>query len=137
MNLFSPDFLEQFSPEHYVAILSDIAHSDGVDPEEQAILERCASQFGVDLNALPSPPADLSAVSWATRILIYRDAFMLALADGTSSPIEDERLAELAERMELDAGTTESIRVWVRDFGTLLERLQDLLGAERRPPPST
>ena len=52
MNLLSPDFLDQFSPEHYVAILAEIAHSDGIDPEEQLILERYASQFGVDLAAL-------------------------------------------------------------------------------------
>ena len=39
MKLLSPDSLDEFSPEHYVAILADIAHSDGIDPEEQAILE--------------------------------------------------------------------------------------------------
>ena len=132
MNMLAADFLDQFSPEYYVAILADIAHSDGIDPEEQAILEQYASQFDVDLDALPRVPEDLSDVSWATRILIYRDAFMLALADGTSSSIEEQRLAELAERMELPEGTTDSVQRWVRDYGALFERLHDLLGGERR-----
>ncbi len=130
MDLLSPDSLDQFSPEHYVAILADIAHSDGIDPEEQAILDRYASQFGVDLDALPSVPEDLSEVSWPTRVLIYRDAFMLALADGTSSAIEEERLAELATRMRLPDSTTATLKGWVRDYGALLERLHGLLDAE-------
>ncbi|MDE0420742.1 MAG: hypothetical protein OXK76_07630 [Gammaproteobacteria bacterium] len=130
MNLLSPDFLDQFSPEHYVAILADIAYADGIDPEEQAILERYASQFGVDLNALPTVPNDLSEVSWSTRVLIYRDAFMLALADGTSSQIEEDRLAELATKMRLPDLTTEELRGWVLDYGALLERFHDLLEAE-------
>lgn len=131
MNLGSPAFLDGFSPEHYVAILSEIAHSDGVDAEEQAILEQYASQFGVDLDALPRVPADLSGVSWGTRVLVYRDAFMMALADGTSSSEEEEQLAELAERMKLPESATESVQVWVRDYVALLERLDELLGAEQ------
>ncbi len=131
MNLLSPDLQDQFSPEHYVAILADIADSDGIDPEEQAILERYASQFDVDLDALPNVPTDLSEVSWSTRVLIYRDAFMLALADGTSSSMEKERLAELAVRLRLPDSTIEAIRGWVQDYGALLERLHDLLEVER------
>ena len=130
MNLLSPDFLDEFSPEYYVAVLWDIAHSDGIHPAEQAILERYASQFDLSLDGLPSVPSDLSEISWATRILIYRDAFFLALADGTLSTIEEERLADLAERMGLPEGAAESIQAWVRDYGALLDRLQDLLGAE-------
>ncbi len=132
MKLLSPDSLDDFSPEHYVAILADIAHSDGTDPEEQAILERYASQFGVDLDALPNVPTDLSEVSWSTRILIYRDAFLLALADGTSSSIEEDRLAELATKMRLPDRTTGTVRGWVRDYGALLERFHDLLAAESK-----
>lgn len=131
MKLLSPDLQDQFSPEHYLAILANIAHSDGIDPEEQAILERYASQFDVDLDALPNVPTDLSEVSWSTRVLIYRDAFMLALADGTSSSMEEEQLAELAMRMRLPDSTTEAVRGWVRDYGALLERLHDLLEVER------
>ena len=133
MKLLSLDSLDGFSPELYVAILADIAHSDGIDPEEQAILERYASQFGVELNALPSVPAELSEVSWPTRVLIYRDAFMLALADGTSSSMEEDRLAELATKMRLPDGTTAAIRTWAVDYGDLLERFHDLLATE---PPS-
>ena len=132
MKLLSPDSLDDFSPEHYVAILADIARSDGIDPEEQAILEHYAAQFGVDLDALPDVPNDLSEVSWPTRILIYRDSFMLALADGTSSSIEEERLAELATKMRLPDSTTETVRGWVRDYETLLARFHDLLAAESR-----
>ena len=131
MDLLRSDFLDHFSPEYYVAILADIAHSDGIDPEEQTVLEHYASQFGVDLAALPSVPTDLSEVSWATRILIYRDALMLALADGSLSSAEKDRLARLATRMRLPESATATVRVWVRDYEALLERLHDLLEAER------
>lgn len=132
MNLLSLDLQDQFSAEHYLAILSDIARADGIDPEEQAILERYASQFDVDLDSLPNVLTDLSEVSWSTRVLIYRDAFMLAMADGTSSPMEKEQLAELAMRLRLPDSTTEAIRRWVRDYGALLERLHDLMDVERQ-----
>ena len=75
-------------------------------------------------------PDDLSEISWPTRVLIYRDAFLLALADGTSSPIEEDRLGELATKLRLPARTTETLRGWVLDYGDLLERLHDLLEAE-------
>ena len=127
MDILSLNSLDEFSPEYYVAILSEVAHSDGLDAEERAILEQYASRFDVDLNALPDVPADLSTISWSTRILIYRDACMLALADGSVSSIEEEHLADLASRMLLPQGVTESVRVWVRDYGNLLERLDDLL----------
>ena len=60
MDILSLNSLDEFSPEHYVAILSQVAHSDGLDAEEQAILEQYASRFDVDLNALPDVPVDLS-----------------------------------------------------------------------------
>ena len=131
MNLFSPEFLDHFSVEHYVAILSDIAHSDGIDPEEQEILERYADQLGVDLDKLPSVPEDMSDISWATRILIYRDVFMLALADKTLSSAEKERLATLAEKMGLQSTTTDSVQKWTREYKALLEQLGDLLESEQ------
>ena len=127
MDILSLNSLDEFSPEHYVAILSQVAHSDGLDAEEQAILEQYASRFDVDLNALPDVPVDLSTISWSTRILVYRDACMLALADGSVSSVEEAHLADLASRMLLPQGVTESVRVWVRDYGNLLERLDDLL----------
>ena len=100
------------------------------------ILERYASQFDVDLGALPSVPNDLSEISWPTRVLIYRDAFMLALADGTSSAIEEDRLGELATKMRLPARTTETLREWVLAYGDLIERFHDLLVAEPESSPS-
>ena len=127
MDILSLNSLDEFSPEHYVAILSQVAHSDGLDAEEQAILEQYASRFDVDLNALPDVPVDLSTISWSTRILVYRDACMLALADGSVSSVEEAHLADLASRMLLPQGVTESVRLWVRDYGNLLERLDDLL----------
>ena len=131
MDNHSLDFLDEFSPELYVAILSEVAHSDGLDAEEQAILAHYASRFEVDLDALPDAPVDLSDVSWSTRILIYRDACMLASADGSISSAEETHLADLASRMALPSGITESVRAWVRDYGSLLERLDDLLSRRR------
>ena len=119
--------LEGFSPELYVATLSRVAHSDGIHPDEQEMLEQHASRFGVDLNSLPDLPEDLSDLPWATRILIYRDAYMMALADGSFSPEEEERLVELAGSLKLSRGKVDSIQVWVRDYGELLERFDGLL----------
>lgn len=119
--------LEGFSPESYVATLSSVAHSDGLHPDEQEMLEQHASRLGVDLDALPDVLEDLSNLPWVTRILVYRDAYMLALADGSLSSEEDEYLVELAGRMELPPGKTESIRVWVRDYAELLERFDGIL----------
>ena len=52
--------LEGFSPELYVATLSKVAHSDGIHPDEQEMLEQHASRFGVNLDVLPDLPEDLS-----------------------------------------------------------------------------
>ena len=72
-----------------VATLSSVAHSDGLHPDEREMLEQHASRFGVDLDALPEVPEDLSNLPWVTRILVYRDAYILALADGSLSSEED------------------------------------------------
>ena len=119
--------LDGFSPELYVATLSKMAHSDGLHPAEQDILEQHAAHFGIDLNNLPDIPNDLSKLPWATRVLVYRDALMLALADDYSSAEEQRYLADLAKRMELPTETTDSIASWVEDYGTLLERFDVLL----------
>ena len=126
MNLMH-DALAGFSAELYVATLSKIAHSDGLHPAEQEILEQHASQFGIELDALPDVPEDLADLPSATRILVYRDAYMLTLADGSSSTAEEESLAELAAKMALQKGTTDAIRRWVRDYATLLEQFDELL----------
>ena len=120
--------LDGFSPELYVATLSRVAHSDGLHPDEQEMLEQHASRLDVDLEALPDIPEDLSDLPRTTRILVYRDAYMLALADGSFSSKEEEYLAELAKRLKLSAGNTDSIHVWVRDYEELLERFDGILG---------
>ena len=75
-------------------------------------------------------PEDLTKVPWATRVLVYRDAVMLALADEHVSSEEHEYLADLAERMKISAATADSISVWVQDYGALLERLEALIGEQ-------
>ena len=120
--------IEGFSPELYVATLSKVAHSDGLHPDEQEILEWHASRLGVDLDALPDLPEDLSDLPWATRILVYRDAYMLALADDSFSSTEEEHLAELAGRLKLSREITDSVHLWVHDYEELLERLDGVLG---------
>ncbi|MCZ0951055.1 MAG: hypothetical protein OXJ56_00605 [Rhodospirillaceae bacterium] len=120
--------LEGFSPELYVATLFKVAHSDGLHPDEQEMLEQHATRLGVDLDALPDLPEDLSDLPWATRILVYRDAYMLALADGSFSSEEEEHLAELAARLKLSREKVDSVQIWVRDYEELLERFDGVLG---------
>ena len=119
--------LEGFSPELYVATLSKVAHSDGLHPDEQEMLEQHASRLSVDLDALPDLPEDLSDLPWATRILVYRDAYMLALADDSFSSEEEEYLAELAGRLKLSREKVASIQAWVRDHEELLDRFDGIL----------
>ena len=72
------------------------------------LLEHHAAHFGVDLDDLPAVPRDLSALPWATRVLVFRDAVTLAQVDGMSA--EEERyLDALAERMALPAETAGAI----------------------------
>lgn len=122
--------LDDFSPELYIATLSRLAHSDGIHSDEQEILDRHAERFGIDLGYLPDVPQDLTELPWATRVLVYRDAVMLTLADGDTSDEERQYLTDLAERMRLPAETANSISVWVQEYGTLLERM-DALVSER------
>lgn len=122
--------LDGFSPELYIATLSQLAQSDGLHPNEQYLLDHHAERFGIDLGALPDVPEDLTKVPWTTRVLVYRDAVMLALADEHVSSEEHEYLADLAERMKISAATADSISVWVQDYGALLERLEALIGEQ-------
>jgi len=120
------DPLDGLSPSLYVATLSEIAHVDGLHPAERELLNQHAEHFGVDLDNLPAVPRDLSALPWATRVLVYRDAVTLALADEMSA--EEERyLTELAERMGLPADTVAAIFTWVGDYEALLHRLDALI----------
>ncbi len=119
--------LKGFSPELYIAALSKLAHSDGIHPSEQEILTAQAKHFGIDIDNLSDVPEDLAQLPWATRVLVYRDAVMLALADENTSSEEQQYLADLAIRMLLPTETADSISEWVQDYGTLLERLDALI----------
>ena len=120
------DPLDGLSPSLYVATLSEIAHADGLHPAERELLDQHAAHFGVDLDNLPAVPRNLSALPWATRVLVYRDAVTLALADEMSA--EEERcLRDLAERMGLPAETVAEVSAWVADYEALLERLDALI----------
>ena len=119
--------LDGFSPELYVATLAKLAHSDGIHSDEQYILDQHADRFGIDLCNLPDVPEDLTELPWATRVLVYRDAVMLAMADEDTSDEERRYLADLAGRMNLPAETIDSISLWVQDYGALLERLDALV----------
>lgn len=123
------DPLDGLSPSLYIATLSEIAHADGLHPAERDLLEQHAAHFGVDLDDLPEVPRDLSALPWATRVLVYRDAVTLALADETMSPEEEQHLKDLAQRMGLPAETVTGVHTWVRDYEELLGRLDRLISA--------
>ena len=88
--------LDGLSPDLYVATLSKIAHANGLHPAERELLDHHAAHFGVDLDNLPVVPDDLSALPWATRVLVYRDAVTLALVDDEMSAEERQYLDDLA-----------------------------------------
>ena len=122
--------LDGFSPELYIATLSKLAHSDGLHPNERDLLDHHAERFDIDLGALPDVPEDLTEVPWATRVLVYRDAVMLALADEHVSIEEREYLSDLAERVKIPTPTADSISAWAKDYGALLKRLEVLIGEQ-------
>ena len=122
-----PNSVEGFSPEMYVAALAEVVRSDGLHAAEIAILEEHAGRFGIDLDRLPALPANLRALPAATRVLVYRDAYMLAMADGEFSEPEATRLGELAGRLGLASAATELIIEWADDYSTLLARFEDLV----------
>ncbi len=119
--------LEGFSPELYIAALARLAHSDGIHPSEQEILTQQAESFSIDVDDLPDVPEDLTELPWATRVLVYRDAVMLSIADESTSDEEREYLANLATRMDMSDETADSISAWVQDYGDLIERLDALV----------
>ena len=80
----------------------------------------------IDGNNLPAVPRDLSTLPWATRVLVYRDAVTLALADEIGA--EEERyLRDLADCMGLPTETVVAISTWVADYEALLARLDALI----------
>ena len=120
--------LDGFSPELYLATLSEVAHADGLHPLEHELLQKQAAALGVDLGALPSVPADLSSLPQETRVLVYRDALMLAYADDDAlSAAERTYLSSLAERLSLSVEHAQAIDRWVTDYGALVERFDALL----------
>ena len=88
--------IEGFAPELYIATLSKLAHVDGLHDSEQEILDQHAARFGIDLANLPDMPEDLTELPWATRVLVYRDAVMLAIADEETSDEERRYLVDLS-----------------------------------------
>ena len=119
--------IEGFSPELYIATLSKLAHVDGLHDSEQEILDQHAERFGIDLTNLPDVPEDLTELPWPTRVLVYRDAVMLAIADEETSNEERQYLVDLARRMKLPSETIDAIEAWVREYGALLERLDEIV----------
>lgn len=119
--------LEGFAPEFYLAILREVAYADGLQPIEEELLQQQASGLGVDLEDLPQVPQDLSQIPWATRILVYRDALMLANADDKLSPEEVEYLSTLARRLGLSSKITQQIEDWLKSYEEVLDSLVVLL----------
>lgn len=119
--------LDGFSPGLYLSILMKVAHSDGIHPSVREMLERQAESLGVDLDGLPDAPNDLSSLPWATRVLVYRDALILALADGESSDAEQRHLVDLSERMALPSDVMSEVSAWVKDYEKILDRMDALL----------
>ena len=127
MNPLQTKTLEGFSPELYLATLSEVAHSDGLHPDEKDLLQQQAVSFGVDLDDLPEVPADLSNLPWVTKILVYRDALLLAFEDDHVSAEEQEYLDSLRKRLDVSSDTAESISAWVREYDSLLSRMDAIL----------
>jgi tellurite resistance protein len=118
---------DEFSPELYLATLKKVAEADGICSEEQAVLDDHADQFGVDLRSLPKVPEELQELSWPTRAIVYRDATMIALADGAISEEEEVYLAELAGRLGISKADAEQISDWIGDYSDVLDRFQEIL----------
>ena len=126
--------LDGFDPALYVATLAEVAHSDGLHPSEEALLRGYADTFGLHLDNLPEVPRDLSGLPWSTRVLVYRDAVVLAQADNELSSAEEDYLHRLAERMKLPPATATAVGEWVRDYDQLLDRLSALLDGDLEVP---
>lgn len=126
MNVLS-NSIEGFSPELYLAALSEVAHSDGLHPTEEVFLQRQAESLGVNLDNLPAVPDDLSQLPSSTRVFLYRDALMLAYADRHLSDKEKTHLAQLAQKMCLSEKTVLEIQDCIGDFSDLLSRMENII----------
>ncbi|NJN74784.1 MAG: TerB family tellurite resistance protein [Limnothrix sp. RL_2_0] len=122
-----PSFLDGFSPDLYLATLSQLAHSDGLHPDERVLLEQQAITFGLDLNDLSEVPHDLSDLPWSTKVFVYRDSIILAYVDGSVSEEEEKYLIKLSERLDICSETAQKIRDWVNDYSDVLNRLENIL----------
>jgi len=128
--------LEGFAPALYLSVLSSVAHADGLHPIEEELLQQQAANFGLDLKALPPMPDDLGDIPWPTRVLVYRDAVMLALADdGALSAEENEYLRALALRLALPLERAQAILAWVEDYSAILDRFESMLREQGAAPP--
>lgn len=122
-----PSFLDGFSADLYLATLSQLAHADGLHPDEKILLEQQAATFGIDLNNLPEVPHDLSDLPWVTKVFVYRDSVTLAYADGSISEEEEKHLNELSQRLGITVEKAQEIRKWVEDYSDILARLESIL----------
>lgn len=119
--------IEGFSPELYLATLVEVAHSDGLHPAEEVFFQQRAESFGLNLTNLPKVPDDLSQIPASTRVFLYRDALMLAYADGHLSEKEEEYLVQLAQKMRLSEKIILEIKDWINDFSNLLDRMENII----------
>lgn len=122
-----PNFLNNFSPELYLATLSQLAHADGLHPDEKILLEQQAATFGINLDNLPEVPEDLSDLPWVTKVFVYRDSITLAYVDGSISIEEAEHLKQLSERLGISPEVAAKIKIWVEDYSEILARLENIL----------
>ena len=123
-------YFEGLEPDVYLATLFELAHSDGLHDLERVMLEERAAVLGVDLSNLPDVPEDLSGMPWATRVLVYRDAIVLAYADGEKSVEETTHLEMLRQKLAISETRASEIEQWVGDQSDLLDRFAALLSAE-------
>lgn len=123
-------YFEGLEPDIYLAALLELARADGLHDLERAMLGERAAALKVDLNSLPDVPEDLSNVPWATRVLVYRDAVMLAYADGEKSDEETEHLDMLRVKLAISSARADEIEQWILDQSSLLDRFAALLSAE-------
>lgn len=117
-----------------VAALRDIAETDGVHPEELAMIASFVEALDSDLGATspttlgPMTPALLAATlrDPTLRTVAVQCAFLLALADGKISDKERARVVEYATALDVTGARFESVEktitAWVKggDLASLL-----------------
>lgn len=107
-----------------VAALRDIAETDGVHAEENALIESFVEALDVDLGA--TEPTKLGAMTpalLATRLLdptvrtvAVQCAVLLAMADGAISEKERARVLEYADALEVTRADYEKIERVIGDW---------------------